>query len=187
MNTGKWDTYFKKLAFAAAEQSSCLSRKVGAVIAIDKYPVSPGYNGVPEGFPHPGTKGYVKAVMPIVSFYGNSGICEDDIMGKCFRKVLGLRSGEGVSLCGCSHAERNAISIAARFGHSTEGSTMYIVNLEDDIVDVCSDCAGVIIAAGIKEIVCDADQQYGKGIPARAMFEAAGVKVRKYVSEAEGI
>ena len=46
------------------------------------------------------------------------------------------------------HAETNAIGRAARRGCSTEGATAYITHLP------CLPCAKVLIAAGIKKVVC---------------------------------
>ena len=59
-----------------------------------------------------------------------------------------------------SHGEENAIVNAARLGVSTNGTTMYC-NLFP-----CSRCTGMIINAGIKELVCGKrpnfeDETYG--------------------------
>jgi dCMP deaminase len=45
------------------------------------------------------------------------------------------------------HAESNAIGWAARYGISTEGTTLYTT------VSPCINCAKLIITAGIKEVV----------------------------------
>ena len=57
-----------------------------------------GFNGVPQGFPHPEV---------------------------CIRKELGIPSGEKLDLCPCAHAESNAIDNAARVGTAIKGSIMY--------------------------------------------------------------
>jgi dCMP deaminase len=45
------------------------------------------------------------------------------------------------------HAEANAISACARFGIATEGLTMAVTHFP------CSNCAGLIISAGIKKLI----------------------------------
>ena len=42
-----WDTYFMTIAMMAATRSTCLRRRVGAVITRDRQIVSMGYNGAP--------------------------------------------------------------------------------------------------------------------------------------------
>ena len=42
-----WDEYFLLVAFMVSRRSSCLRRKVGAVIVKDKDIISTGYNGAP--------------------------------------------------------------------------------------------------------------------------------------------
>lgn len=47
-----WDAYFMLIAQAVAQRSSCLRRKVGAVIVDSQHrPISFGYNGAPRGKP----------------------------------------------------------------------------------------------------------------------------------------
>ena len=45
----KWDNWFMKQAFVAAEMSKDPSTKVGAVIVKDRRVISTGYNGPPRG------------------------------------------------------------------------------------------------------------------------------------------
>jgi dCMP deaminase len=47
-----WDDYFKRLARLIAERSTCIHRKVGALIVKDKRILATGYNQPPSGFPH---------------------------------------------------------------------------------------------------------------------------------------
>jgi dCMP deaminase len=47
-----WDAYFIDIAFQVAERSTCLRRKVGAVIVKDRRIKGTGYNGSPAGLPH---------------------------------------------------------------------------------------------------------------------------------------
>lgn len=46
------DKFFMKMAFMVAEQSTCISKKVGAVLVKDNRVISIGYNGVPKGIIH---------------------------------------------------------------------------------------------------------------------------------------
>lgn len=97
------DEYFMKMAHLAASRSTCLRRKVGAVITKDKRVLSTGYNGAPKGIPH----------------------CEE--VG-CMRKDLNIPSGERHELCRGVHAEQNAIIQAAVFGTSIKGGKIYSTN-----------------------------------------------------------
>jgi len=96
-----WDTYFMNIAKLVSERSTCLRRKVGAVLVKDKRILSTGYNGAPTGLAH----------------------CE--ITG-CIREKLKIPSGERHELCRGLHAEQNAILQAAYHGVSIKGSTLYI-------------------------------------------------------------
>lgn len=48
----EWDDYFLDIAFQVAERSTCLRRKVGAVIVKNRRIKGTGYNGSPAGLPH---------------------------------------------------------------------------------------------------------------------------------------
>ena len=95
-----WDEYFMRMAELAATRSTCLRRRVGAVIVKDKKILATGYNGAPSGLKH----------------------CLD--IG-CLRDKLGIPSGERHELCRATHAEQNAIAQAALFGVSIKDGTMY--------------------------------------------------------------
>lgn len=90
------DIFFMKTAYLMSERSTCLRRKVGAVIMIDKKILSTGYNGVPTKLPHCTT---------------------------CLRVTF--KSGEHSELCKAAHAEQNAIVWAAKNGVSINNSTLY--------------------------------------------------------------
>ncbi|UCF07048.1 MAG: cytidine/deoxycytidylate deaminase family protein [bacterium] len=100
MTRPSWDEYFMKITRLVAERSTCLRRKVGAIIVKDKRIISTGYNGAPRGLAH----------------------CLD--IG-CLRERLGIPSGERHELCRGAHAEQNAIIQAAGSGMGMEGATMY--------------------------------------------------------------
>ena len=52
MDRPTWDEYFMEMAEVAAKRSTCLRRKVGAVIVKNKQILASGYNGTPMGLPH---------------------------------------------------------------------------------------------------------------------------------------
>jgi dCMP deaminase len=47
-----WDEYFMGIAKAVATRSTCLKRKVGAIIVSEKRIISTGYNGSAPHLPH---------------------------------------------------------------------------------------------------------------------------------------
>lgn len=98
-----WDEYFMKIAHIVKERSTCLRRKVGAVLVKDMHILSTGYNGAPKGLPHCSETG-------------------------CLREKLNIPSGQRHELCRGVHAEQNAIIQAAVFGVSTRGSTLYVTD-----------------------------------------------------------
>lgn len=168
----KWDRYFFNIAYGVANNSKCMSRKIGAVIAKDKYIISTGYNGAPRGckdccekeeFP-PTTEG--RGYVLCFHFYK-----------QCPRKQLGFQSGEGLHLCPAAHAEMNAIAIAAKLGHSVEGCSLYL----NTFCLPCRECAKVIINAGIVEVVSFSEEAYEKeGVTGKDLLIEAGVFLRKY-------
>jgi dCMP deaminase len=97
------DEYFMEMAHLASKRSTCLRRRVGAVIVSDKRVLTTGYNGAPKGLPH----------------------CEE---AGCIRQQNKVPSGERHELCRGVHAEQNAIIQAAVFGVSVKGATIYITN-----------------------------------------------------------
>ena len=118
-----WDEYFMQMSELTAQRSTCLRRKVGAVIVKDKHIIATGYNGAPRGLRH----------------------CGD--LGGCLRQKLGVPSGQRHELCRALHAEQNAIIQAATLGQSIENASIYITH------QPCVICAKMIINAGINRIV----------------------------------
>jgi len=96
-----WDEYFMNIAKTVALRSSCIKRKVAAVIVKDKRIVSTGYNGTPRGITN----------------------CNE---GGCPRCNSMTPSGQGLAECICSHAEENAVAQAAYHGVSIKGASLYI-------------------------------------------------------------
>ena len=94
------DEYFMEMARLVSTRSTCLRRKVGAVIVKDKRVLSTGYNGSPRGTRH----------------------CEE--LG-CIRVQMNVPSGTRHELCRGVHAEQTAVTQAAYFGVSVAGATIY--------------------------------------------------------------
>ncbi|MFX1456033.1 MAG: cytidine/deoxycytidylate deaminase family protein [Promethearchaeota archaeon] len=90
------DEYFMRMAEVASSRSTCIKRKVGAVLVKDDHILSTGYNGAPSGFSH----------------------CTPET---CVRK--NLTPGEKPELCRGVHAEINCIIQAAIHGTAIEGNT----------------------------------------------------------------
>lgn len=127
MERPSWDEYFFNIAKVVSERSSCLRNKVGAVIVRDKDIISSGYNGAPK---------YQKNCIEI---------------GFCYRNKNEIKSGTQLERCRAvgSHAESNAISLAARNGHSTKNSTIYIVGHNF----ICNQCKALIANANITRVL----------------------------------
>jgi len=89
-----------KIAHVVAERSTCMRRKVGAVLVHGKRILTTGYNGAPSGLEH----------------------CED---AGCLRDTLNVPPGERHELCRGLHAEMNALLQAAIHGVSVEGASLY--------------------------------------------------------------
>ena len=98
-----WDEYFMKVALLVAERSTCLRRRVGAVLVKDRQILATGYNGAPRKITH----------------------C--DVAG-CLRKELKVPSGQRHEICRGLHAEQNVILQATWHGVSAKDSILYITN-----------------------------------------------------------
>lgn len=95
-----WDEYFLEIAQVVAKRSTCLRRKVGAILVKDKRILATGYNGSPQGLAH----------------------CEET---GCIREKLEIPRGERHELCRGLHAEQNAIIQAAVHGTKISGAVLY--------------------------------------------------------------
>ena len=96
------DKFFLNVASILAEESSCISLHVGAVIVRDKRIISMGYNGTPEGMPN----------------------CDDSFKQGVFKR----EEHHEWSLVNEIHAEMNAIMYAAKCGISVKGCTIYVTH-----------------------------------------------------------
>jgi dCMP deaminase len=99
-----WDEYFLELSQLVSKRSTCIRRKVGAVVVKDRHILATGYNGAPKGIVH----------------------CQQ--VG-CLRQRLKVPSGQRHELCRGLHAEQNAIIQAALYGVSLKGASLYCTNL----------------------------------------------------------
>jgi len=151
-----------------AQNSKCLSRKIGAVIVRDGAIVGTGYNGPPRGVPHCGVRHQYDNKLQEEYYNKKACFCSDCswdgksfpiiISGNtitsaitstiCPRQILGYKSGEGLEWCIAGHAERNALINCAREGISTKGCSMYM-----SCGISCTPCLVEIINAGIVEII----------------------------------
>lgn len=96
-----WQDYFMQIAEVVSTRSTCLRRRVGAVLVKNRQILATGYNGVPRGIVH----------------------CEER---GCLRDKLGIPSGERQELCRGLHAEQNAIIQAAYHGIAVAGAEMFV-------------------------------------------------------------
>lgn len=93
-----WHDFYLELTKQIATRSTCIKRKVGAIIVSDKRILSTGYNGAPSRIEH----------------------CTETT---CLRK--NVNSGEQLDNCVATHAEANAIANAARHGVSIKDASLY--------------------------------------------------------------
>lgn len=92
------NTFFKDIVLRIAEQSECLSRKVGAIITIEDRIIAEGWNSPP------------KKCLPEDCVRCNA---PDHVSGAHLERAL------------CQHAEQGAIATAAYLGISIKGGIMY--------------------------------------------------------------
>lgn len=95
-----WDEYFMRITELVSLRSTCLRRRVGAIIVKDKHILSTGYNGAP------------------------TGICHCSETG-CMREKLNVPPGQRHEICRGLHAEQNAIIQAAAHGVCIRGADIY--------------------------------------------------------------
>lgn len=88
------------IADLVSRRSTCLRRRVGAVLVKDKRMLATGYNGAPSRTRH----------------------CDET---GCLREKLGIPSGQRHELCRGLHAEQNAFLQAALHGTSLKDASLY--------------------------------------------------------------
>ena len=121
-----WADYFMIIAKLAASRSMCNSRPTGCVLVKDNQILSTGYNGPPPMSKH----------------------CSE-IGGKnyCHRRATGEKNANKQNVCIASHAEINAMAMAAKKGISIEGATLYIT------LNPCMVCMKALRVAGVRQII----------------------------------
>lgn len=127
MKRPDWDTYFLNIAKVVSSRSTCFRSQCGAIIVKDKAIISTGYNGSPK-------------------FQSN---CAE--IGFCYRDKHQIPSGTQIDLCRAvgSHAESNAIVLAAMNGNQVKNGIMYIYgNLY-----ICNQCRAMIANAEIEKVI----------------------------------
>jgi dCMP deaminase len=100
----EWKQYFMDIARLVSRRSTCIRRRVGALLVKDKRILATGYNGAPTGLAHCAQTG-------------------------CLRQKNDIPSGQRHELCRGLHAEQNAIVQAAYHGTSIAGATLFCTTL----------------------------------------------------------
>lgn len=123
MNRIGINDYYMNIAVQVSLRSTCMRRKVGAVIVKDNRILATGYNGAPSGLPN----------------------CIDNCE-RCYRSAHNIPSGSDLHLCYAVHGEQNAILNALKTGEDLKGASIYVNTYP------CSTCAKLIIQVGISNI-----------------------------------
>jgi dCMP deaminase len=115
--------YYMNIAVQVSLRSTCIRRKVGAVIVKDNEILGSGYNGSPKGLPN---------------------CCDDPT--RCYRTQHNILSGQKLELCYAQHAEINAMFNALCSNRDLHDASIFVTTFP------CSNCAKAIIQSGIKNI-----------------------------------
>jgi len=99
-----WDEYFMQITELVCCRSTCLRRRVGAVVVKDRHILATGYNGAPSGIRH----------------------C---IETGCLREQMNVPVGQRHEICRGLHAEQNAIIQAASHGVNIDGADLYTTTM----------------------------------------------------------
>lgn len=132
------EQYYLNIASQVSQRGTCLRRRYGAVIVKDDQIVATGYAGAPRGVKN----------------------CVD--LGHCERQRLNIPAGQRYELCRSVHAEMNTVIHASR--QQTLGATLYLYGVDVESAqpivnpECCQLCRRVIINAGIKDVVSQADK-----------------------------
>lgn len=161
-----WDVTFIEIAEKFAEHSTCVKRKVGAILVKDLRILSVGYNGTPKGFCN----------CNEVFFTNNTTTNSIDLeQGILHKNRLSFGDYERINHHDFAeryeiHAEQNCISFAAKNGVSTDKCTLYITTAP------CVHCAKLIIASGITRVVYRDNYKNNFGIN---LLEKAKIQVNR--------
>lgn len=123
MNRLSKEEYYMNMAVQASLRSTCIRRKVGAVIVKDNRILATGYNGAPSGLPN----------------------CCDNC-DRCYRSAHNIPSGQMLDLCYAVHAEQNCLMNALKFGEDLIGASIYVNTYP------CATCMKLILQTGIRDI-----------------------------------
>lgn len=166
-----WDEYFLGICERVASHSKCRSRQIGAILVRDKVIISTGYNGPPRGFVEcPDRWRDHNDVLA-----DEAGLLSSSV-DACPRRILGFKSGERLDLCPAVHAEVNCVASAARVGANVLDTTLY---MNDQIP--CSRCLGVLIDAGVRNIVVTSLKLYDQ--LSRAIIHHSELTIRTFSGE----
>jgi dCMP deaminase len=154
MQRPSWDRYFLDLMHEVSKRATCDRGRAGALLVQDRRIVSTGYVGSPPGMEH----------------------CDE--VGHDLRRVLDEHGNESSHCVRTIHAEQNAICQAAKHGTKLDGATLYCR------MEPCRACAMMILAVGIRRVVCE--RRYQAGAETRAMFVAAGVELEVVEDAVQG-
>lgn len=158
----KYHEFFMNTALEAAKLSKAKKLQVGAVLVRDSNILSFGYNGTPPGWDNTCED---KDWMPIG---GNLSDYPHEEYSDLDGRVIGryrLKTRPEVI-----HSEMNAILHLARRNESTIGTSMFITH------SPCSECAKLIIGAGIAEVYYRHEYRCSKGLE---LLKQAGLGVFK--------
>lgn len=97
VNRPSFDQTYMDVVDIIARRSTCLRKKVGSVVVVDRRILSHGYNGVVSSEDH----------------------CCDT--GQCLKDREGREDYKP-----CVHAEQNAICLCAKRGLAVKGATLYV-------------------------------------------------------------
>ena len=137
MIANKWAVDFLRIAEIISEHSTCVRKKVGAILVKEGRILSLGYNGVPSGAEHCNEMDWK------LPEEGNWKEVNDCIMRDF------LTEHNRFSQINEIHAEQNCLGYCSRNGISTEGAAMF------STLSPCTFCAKLLLASVIKEIYFD--------------------------------
>ena len=137
-----WDKFYLNIAAEFANQSTCVKRKVGAILVKDLRIQSTGYNGTPSG------------TCNCNEVFQND--LAAGVLRKGFKKIKITHHdfAEKFEI----HAEQNCLAFAAKSGVITKDCTMYVTTAP------CVHCAKLIIASGVKNVVYMSEYKNSDGL-----------------------
>ena len=162
------DIRYLRMARIWSENSYAIRRKVGALVVKNNMIISDGYNGTPSGFDNGCEYIIQRKTNCIYLSYGE--FCEngneyEKLCDNCGGKFDTLKTKPEVL-----HAESNAITKCAKYGHASNGATIYVTH------SPCIECAKLIIQAGIKRVVY---KNLFRSLDGINLLEKAKIKVEK--------